>query len=126
MPINCFDSKHPPQQETRDRHPMTSVTPKRKQELLLEARNARLSWIHGDSYPYAGQQDQRKNTLAQIGNSCSLLESSRVGQLIESAVSIVSMAYDADKMTKSSCDGILNDGETMTAADVANRFRQQV
>jgi len=101
---------------------MTSVTMERKQELLLKARSARLSWINENPSPYFDRLHEGENKRMEMETSFSLLKASRVGQVMENAVSIASMIYETDPMN----DEFNEDGENLTVVDIANKFRQEV
>merc|ERR1712157_183667 len=94
----------------------------RKQELLLKARSARLSWINENPSPYFDRLHEGENKRMEMENSFSLLKASRVGQVMENAVSIASMVYGTDPMN----DEVNEDGENLTVVDIANKFRQEV
>jgi len=122
---------------------MTSVTLERKQELLLEARSARLSWIHSSSSPYRQQNDRKDRQRHQlrcdgddhhdVNHDVALLKSSRVGEVMDNAISIVSMLYDPHLIIGSIDDDAsggttaVAEGENgqkhLTAADITNKLR---
>jgi len=131
---------------------MSSVSLVRKQELLLEARSARLSWICANSSPYhrhqqqqytSQQQQQQHHHHAGDGDDhadinlhdMAILTSSRAGEVTDNAVSIVSLFYDTHLLNdhvdglsnNDSSGGTVSDSGTgqkeLTAADVTNRLR---
>jgi hypothetical protein len=62
------------------------VTAERKRELLVEARQARVSWVESSSSPY-------RNSLENDENSFGLLGTSSASNYLESAIPVISVLY---------------------------------